>query len=80
MAVLDDIAALYGAIVARATGKQVSQAGHKDKQASYSATPLADMISLYRQLWYSGCGYPELDDLGRPAARRGGPFRMHGPI
>ncbi len=78
MTVQDDLTALYKAIVAKASGKQVSQAGHKDKQASYANTPLSEMIALYRQLWFKDSGLPELNDLGQPAARRGGPFRLHG--
>jgi len=78
MTVQDDLNALYQAIIAKASGRQVTQAGHKDKQASYANTPLAEMIALYRQLWFKGCGLPELNDLGQPATRRGGPFRMHG--
>lgn len=78
MTVQDDLSALYAAIIAKVQGKQVSQAGHKDKQVSYANTPLKDMIALYRQLWFKSSGLPELDDLGQPATRRGGPFRLHG--
>lgn len=73
-----DLAALYAAIIARVTGKQVSQAGHKDKQASYANTPLAEMIRLYRMLWTKESGLPELTDVGQPVVKRGPPARLWG--
>jgi hypothetical protein len=71
------IGALYTAVIARATGKHVSQAGHKDKQTSFSSVPLAEMIRLYRQLWFKDCGYPMLDDVGQPFVKRGPVIRHH---
>ncbi|MGE0022099.1 MAG: hypothetical protein AB7S70_00520 [Hyphomicrobium sp.] len=70
------IGQLYTAIIARATGKQVSQAGHKDKQTSFSPASLNEMIRLYRSLWFRGCGYPQLSDLGQPVVERGPPARF----
>lgn len=71
------IGQLYAAIIARATGQQVTQAGHKDKQTSFSSVPLNEMIRLYRSLWFRECGYPELDDLGAPVVKRGPPARWY---
>ncbi len=68
-----DLEALYAAIMARVNGRQVSQTGHKDKQASFANTPLADMIKLYRQLWFVDSGLPELNELSMPTTRRGRP-------
>lgn len=68
-----DLEALYAAIMARATGKAVSQTGHKDKQASFANTSLADMLKLYRQLWTAESGLPDLATLDAPTTRRGRP-------
>ena len=68
---------LFDAIIARASGKHLTQAGHKDKQASYSAVPLAEMIRLYRQLWFRASGLPELNELGQPVAKRGPVIRHY---
>jgi len=67
---------LYAAIIARATGTHVSQAGHKDKQTSFSSVSLNEMIRLYRQLWFRGSDYPELNDVGQPVVKRGPPARF----
>lgn len=68
---------LFDAIIAKSTGRQVSQAGHKDKQTSFANTPLAEMIRLYRQLWTRDCGLPQLDDVGQPVVKRGPPVRFY---
>ena len=70
-----DLEVFYTAIIARASGQQVTQVGHKDKQASYANTPLSEMIRLYRVLWTSASGLPQLNDVGEPVAKRGGPAR-----
>lgn len=70
-----DLEALYSAIMARMTGKQVSQAGHKDKQASFASAPLKDMLHMYRQLWTPDCGLPDLKDVEQSSTRRGPPAR-----
>lgn len=74
---IEQIGAIYTAIIARATGRAVSQAGHKDKQTSFSNVPLNEMIRLYRQLWFKDCGYPALDDVGQPIVKRGPVIRHH---
>ena len=53
-----DLEELYAAIMARTKGKQVSQTGHKDKQASFANTSLSDMLKLYRQLWFKEIRLP----------------------
>lgn len=73
---LADLTALYRAIIARSSGRQVTQAGHKDKQTSFAALPLAEMIKLYRQLWWSGSNLPELQELGTSTVRRRRPTRV----
>jgi hypothetical protein len=70
------VGVLFDAIMARASGRQVSQAGHKDKQTSFSSTPLNEMIRLYRAIWTRETGYPELSDLGQPVTKRGPPARF----
>lgn len=74
---LATLQSLFSAIIAKTTGKQVSQVGHKDKQASFANTPLTEMIRLYRQLWFKASGLPELDDVGQPVVRRGPVIRFH---
>lgn len=69
-----DLEALYAAIIARATGRQVTQAGHKDKQTSFASMSLAEMLKLYRQLWTKASGLPDLKDLDA-GPRRGPPAR-----
>lgn len=69
-----DLEALYRAIMDRSRGAQVSQTGHKDKQASFANSSLADMIKLYRQLWFKESGLPFLNDLAMPTTRRGRPL------
>ena len=71
-----DLTALYHAIIAKTTGRQVSQAGHKDKQTSFAGASLTEMIRLYRQLWTRASGLPELNDVGQPAIKRGPPARF----
>jgi len=71
-----DLEALYTAIISRVTGRQVSQAGHKDKQTSFANTPLSEMIRLYRSLWTRASGLPELSDTGEPVMKRGRPARF----
>jgi len=73
---LADLTALYRAIVAKTTGRQVSQAGHKDKQTSFANAPLDEMIKLYRQLWYAASGLPDLQELGASTVRRSRPTRV----
>ena len=68
-----DLEALYGAIIARTTGQQVSQAGHKDKQASFASASLKEMLHLYRQLWTKESGLPDLKDIDMATTRRGRP-------
>jgi len=70
-----DLTALYHAIIAKVTGRQVSQAGHKDKQTSFASASLTEMIRLYRQLWTKQSGLPELNELGQPVIKRGPPAR-----
>lgn len=74
---LAQIGQLYAAIFAKVTGQQVTQAGHKDKQTSFASTPLNEMIRLYRQIWFRGCGYPQLNDVGQPVVKRGPPARFY---
>lgn len=69
---------LHDAIVARATGKQVQSAGHKDKTLAHAQTSLSDMIKLYRQLWFAESGLPDLKDIDQSTARRGPPARVYG--
>jgi hypothetical protein len=71
------IGQLYAAIIAKTTGRQVVQAGHKDKQTSFSGASLSEMVNLYRQLWFRGCGYPELTDPSQPFVKRGPPARFY---
>lgn len=68
-----DLEALYAAIIARSTGKQVIQAGHKDKSAGYAQTPLKEMLHLYRSLWTKASGLPDLKDMEQSTIRRGPP-------
>lgn len=75
--IVAQIGTLYQAIIVRATGKAVSQAGHKDKQSSFASVPLTEMIRLYRQLWFRASGYPELNDVGQPVVKRGPPARFY---
>lgn len=72
-----DLTTLYHAIIAKVTGRQVSQAGHKDKQTSFANAPLTEMIRLYRMLWTKASGLPELNDLGQPVVKRGPPARFY---
>jgi len=69
--------ALFDAIIARATGRHITQAGHKDKQTSFANTPLSEMIRMYRQLWFKASGLPMLDDVGQPIVKRGPVIRHH---
>jgi len=69
--------AIFDAIIAKTTGRQVSQAGHKDKQTSFASVPLAEMIRLYRMLWKAESGLPLLDDVGQPFVKRGPPARHY---
>jgi len=78
MTVLADLKALYAAIIAKSTGGQVQSAGHKDKTVSYASASLADMLKLYRQLWYRDSGLPDLKELDETTARRGPPARIYG--
>lgn len=48
--VVSDLEALYAAIMARATGRQIASAGHKDKQSAFTSATLEEMIKIYRQL------------------------------
>lgn len=73
---LADLTALYRAIMARSLGRQVSQAGHKDKQTSFAAVPLGEMIKLYRQTWWADSGLPELQELTTSTTRRIRPTRV----
>jgi hypothetical protein len=66
-----DLEGLYAAIIQRTTGKQVSQAGHKDKSASYAQATLKEMLHLYRSLWTKESGLPDLKDLDQNTTRRG---------
>lgn len=70
-----DLESLYKAIMAKVSGRQVSQAGHKDKQTSFAGVPLSEMLRLYRQLWTKASGLPDLKDLDAAAVRRGPPTR-----
>ncbi len=71
-----DLEALYAAIIARASGKQVSQSGHKDKQASFVGTPLKDLIRLYRSMWFKESGLPDIADIERAVTRRAKPIHV----
>lgn len=73
---LADLTALYRAIIAKTTGRKVTQAGHKDKQTSFADTPLGEMIKLYRQMWWAGSGLPELQELEASTVRRLRPTRV----
>lgn len=73
---LTDLTALYRAIIAKSTGRQVTQAGHKDKQTSFATLELSDMVKLYRQLWWADSGLPDLADLATPTTRRARPVRV----
>jgi hypothetical protein len=73
-----DLEAIYATIMARATGKQVSQASHKDKSASFANASLSDLIKLYRQLWTPASGLPDLKELEATTIRRGPPARPFG--
>lgn len=73
---LADLTALYRAIIARSSGRQVTQAGHKDKQTSFAALPLGEMIKLYRQLWWKESLLPELQELGTSTVKRMRPTRV----
>lgn len=70
-----DLEALYRAIIAKSTGRQVSQAGHKDKQTSFANASLSEMLKLYRQLWTKESGLPDLNELEVSTATRGRPIR-----
>lgn len=67
-----DLADLYKAVIAKAKGDQVQSVGHKGRTAAYADASLADLIKLYRMLWFKGCGSPELPaDLDASVATRG---------
>lgn len=75
--VLVDLQALYAAIVARMTGQQVQSGSHKDRSASYAATPLEQMVRMYQSLWVANkaaaqqAGLPYLQDPSIVQAQRG---------
>ena len=73
-----DLEALYNAIIAKQTGRQVQSAGHKDKTASFAMSSLSDLIKIYRQLWFKESGLPYLQDLAASSAKRGPPARFYG--
>lgn len=75
--VLADLHGLYAAIVARMTGQQVQSGSHKDRSASYAATPLEQMVRMYQSLWTANkaaalaAGLPFLQDPSIVQAQRG---------
>lgn len=73
---LADLTALYRAIIAKSTGRQVSQAGHKDKQTSFANSSLEEMLKVYRQLWWEDSGLPDLQELAATTVRRARPVRV----
>lgn len=73
---LADLTALYRAIIAKTTGRQVSQGSHKDKQTAFANVPLAEMLKMYRQLWWADSGLPELNELEGSTVKRHRPVRV----
>lgn len=74
----ENLQALYDAIIAKSTGKQVQSAGHKDKTVAYAQSSLGDLLKLYRMHWVASSGLPDLKDLDQSTARRGPPARVYG--
>lgn len=79
---LANVRALYDAIMAKSTGRQVQSMGHRGRDMSYSEMDVKDMISLYRQLWQqcpdAQVQLPDLKPLDAVTGTRGRPAQFLG--